>query len=117
MSQENVDVVQRAISAYNRRDLEAIRGLSDPEIELDYSASRGLEADVYQGREATIGFYRNYFDAFERIIIEPERFIGSGGAVVVPNSTQVRGRDGVETVARSAFVFEVRDGRVFRICL
>jgi ketosteroid isomerase-like protein len=117
MSQENVDVVQRAISAYNRRDLEAIRAIDDPEIQLDWSASRGLEAGIYQGREATIGFYRNLFDTFERVTIKPERFIESGDSVVVPNSTQMRGRGGVDTVARSALLFEVRSGRILRICL
>ena len=117
MSQENVDVVKRAISAYNRRDLEAIRAVDDPEMELDWSASRGLEARIYRGREATIGFYENLFGTFERIIVEPERFIESGDSVVVPNSAQMRGRDGVETVARSALLFEVRGGLIIRICL
>ena len=117
MSQENLDVVQRAISAYNRRDLEAIRAFGDPEIQLDWSASRGLEARIYEGLEATIDFYRNFFDTFERIIIEPDRFIESGDFVVVPNSSQLRGRDGVETFARSTFLFEVRSSLVVRICL
>jgi ketosteroid isomerase-like protein len=117
MSQETVDVVRRAISAYNRRDLEAIRALGDPEIELDWTASRGLEARIYKGLDATIGFYKNFFDAFERIEIEPERFIESGDCVVVPNSTQLRGRNGVETHARSALLFEVRSGLVVHLCL
>jgi ketosteroid isomerase-like protein len=117
MSRENLDVVRRAISAYNRRDLEAIRSVGDPEIQLDWSASRGLEARIYQGREATIGFYENFFNTFERVAIEPERFIESGDSVVVPNSTQMRGRDGVETLARSTLLFELRNGLIIRICL
>jgi len=32
MSQENVDVVRRAISAYNRRDLEALKEVNDPDV-------------------------------------------------------------------------------------
>jgi hypothetical protein len=54
---------------------------------------------------------------FELVVIEPERFIESGDSVVVPNSTQMRGRGGVETVARSTLLFEVRRGRIIRICL
>jgi len=43
MPEENVEVVRRAIGAYNRRDFETIRALDHPEVELDWSASRGLE--------------------------------------------------------------------------
>jgi ketosteroid isomerase-like protein len=117
MWQQNVDVVRRAISAYNGRDLEGIRALGDPEMQLDWSASLGLEPRIYEGREATIGFYQNLFDSFERIVMEPERFIEAGDSVVVPTSTQMRSRSGVEVVARNTLLFELRRGRIIRICL
>jgi hypothetical protein len=37
--------------------------------------------------------------------------------VVVPNTTHIRGRDGIETVARATFVFEVHGGLITRHCL
>jgi len=117
MPEENVEVVRRAIGAYNRRDFEAIRALNQPEVELDWSASRGLDPGIYKGREEVIDFYRNFLETFEEVHIEPDRFIESGDSVVVPNSAQIRGRDGIETVARSALVFEVRSGLIARICL
>ena len=117
MSQENVEVVRAALDAYTRRDFEAMRALNHSDVELDWSASRGLAAGVYRGLEEVFGVYRDYLGTFEEIVIEPERFIESGDTVVVPNTAQVRGRDGIETVARSALVFELRDGRVARICL
>ena len=54
---------------------------------------------------------------FDEVILEPDRFIESGDLVVVPNSAQIRGRDGIATVARSALVFDLRDGRITRIRL
>jgi ketosteroid isomerase-like protein len=117
MSKANVEVVRRAIAAYNRRDFEVIRTLNHPDVQLDWSASRGLEAGVYQGVEEVMDFYRNFLETFEKVHIEPDRFIESRDSVVVPNSAQVRGRDGIETVARSAFLFELRGGRIARICL
>jgi uncharacterized protein len=117
MPQENVEVARRAIAAYNRRDYEAIRALNHPDVQVDWSASRGLEAGIYQGHEEVIRFYRNFLDTFDEVTIQPDRFIESGDSVVVPNSAQVRGRDGIGTVARSALVFEIRDGRVARLCL
>jgi ketosteroid isomerase-like protein len=117
MSQENVELVRRAIAAYNRRDFEALRALNHPEIELDYSASRGVEAGIYRGEREVFRFYQGFFEMFERITVEPDRFIDAGDSVVVPNAAQMRGRHGVDTVARSTLLFEVRSGRVARICL
>jgi ketosteroid isomerase-like protein len=72
---------------------------------------------VYQGRERVLRFYENYLETFEEIDIQPDRFIESGDWVVVPNTSLVRGRDGIETVARAAFTFEVHGGLITRICL
>ena len=117
MSQENVEIVQRSIAAYNRRDFDALRELSHPELEVDWSASRGLEAGVYRGLEEVLSFYQGFLDVFEQVDVEPNRFINSGDSVIVPNTAYVRGRDGIEAVAGSTFIFKVRSGLVVRICL
>jgi ketosteroid isomerase-like protein len=93
MSQENVEVVRRAISAYNRRDFEGLRALNDPDVEVDWSESRGLQPGVYRGQEEVMALYREFFDAFEAIEIEPERFIERSDTVVVPNSARLVGRE------------------------
>ena len=117
MSEDNVELVRRSIAAYNRRDFEAMGTMNGPDVELDWSASRGLEAGVYKGWEEVMRFYQNFLGTFEEVTIEPDRFIESGDSVVVPNSAQIQGRDGIETVARSALVFELRSGLIARICL
>ena len=117
MSTENVEVVRQSIGAYNRRDFDALRAICDPDVEVDWSTSRGLEAGVYQGVDEVLRFYRNFFETFEKSEIEPFDFIESGNSVVVPNTAHMRGRDGIEITARSAFVFEIRGGRVTRIRL
>jgi ketosteroid isomerase-like protein len=117
MSQENVEVAQRCFDAYNRRDLAALRVLNDPNTELDWSASRGVEAGVYRGIDAVLRFYTDFFDAFQAITIEPERFIDAGESVVVPNAGRLKGRDGIEVLARSTLVFTMRAHKVTRICL
>lgn len=117
MSKENIDLVRRAIEAYNRRDFETMEALNHPDMELDWTASRGFQAGVYRGSEEVMGFYRSFLGTFEKVEVEPERFIETGDLVVVPNSVQTRGRDGIETTAQSALVFELRGGRIARICL
>jgi ketosteroid isomerase-like protein len=97
MSQENVDVVQRALDAYTNRDVEVLR--------------------VYRGIDEAMRFYAGYFEAFEEIVIKPDRLIEAGDSVVVPNVAHQRGRDGIEVSARSTLVFTLRSRRITRICL
>jgi ketosteroid isomerase-like protein len=46
--------------------------------------------------------------------IEAHDVTESGSEVVVPNATTFRGREGIEVVARSAFVFTVESGQITR---
>jgi ketosteroid isomerase-like protein len=117
MSRENVKIAERAIEAFNRRGLAAMRLITASDVELDWSASLGPSAGVYRGWDEVLSFYAEYFDAFEETSIEPDRFIDAGESVVVPNVGRVRGRDGIEARARSTVVFTIREGRVSRICL
>src|SRR5882757_367278 len=116
MSQENVEIARRALDAYTRRDLEALRASADPDIELDWSASMGWLADVYRGLDETLRFYQGYFEAFDTIVIEADRFIDAGESVVVPNVAHQTGRDGVAVSARSTLVFTIRNRKIVRIC-
>ncbi len=117
MSQENVEVVKRVIDAYNRRDLAGLEAFNHPDVEFDWSASRGFVAGVYRGFDEFQRFWKSYFDAFAEIAAEPERFIDAGESVVVPNVVHIRGRDGIEVSARSAIVFTFRSHRIRRMCL
>jgi ketosteroid isomerase-like protein len=117
MSQENVEVVRASLDAYRRRDTVTLRALNHPDMELDWSASRGFQAGIYRGFDEALRFYDEYFAAFDTIIFEPLSFIDVDDSVVVPNVAHQRGRDGIEVTARSALVFTVRDRRISRICL
>lgn len=116
-SRSDIDVARRHIAAYNCRDLAMLRALSDPELVLDWSASSWLEAGVYRGIDAVVGFYEGYFEAFEQIVIEPIDVTVAGGVVVVPNRARLRGRDGIEVLARSTLEFSFRGGKVVGIRL
>jgi ketosteroid isomerase-like protein len=117
MSQENVEIVRQSLDAFARRDVEAMRALNDPDLELDWSASVGWLADVYRGFDQALRFYADYFEAFDKIVIEPDRFIEAGDSVVVPNVARQWGRDGIEVSARGTFVFTIRNRNITRICL
>jgi ketosteroid isomerase-like protein len=114
---KKIEVVRHHIEAYVQRDVEAIRRLSSPDMELDWSASRGWLADVYRGVEEVMRLYADYYAHFEEIVIQTESHRTTGDYVVVPNVAYLRGRGGIEVTARSTFVFTVRNGRSARICL
>jgi ketosteroid isomerase-like protein len=117
MTRENVDMARRCIEAFDRRDTEAMRALDDPDVELDFSASVGVDAGVYKGIDAVLRFFENYFAAFEEIAVNPDCFIDAGASVVVPNRSRSVGRDGVEVFARSTFVLTFSGGLLTHICL
>lgn len=117
MSRENVEVVRRALRAYAERDVETLRRVASPDVELDWSASRGWLAGVYRGLEEALRFYNGYFEAFPEIAIRPDCFLHTGGRVIVPNVAHQVGRDGIDVSARSTLDFSVRDGHIVRICL
>jgi ketosteroid isomerase-like protein len=112
MSRENVEVVRRAIDAFNRHDLDAVSRYFYPQVKVDWSRSRGLEAGVYHGEQAAQDFWVTFYGAFDEVTFTPLEFIECGDHVVVPNSTLLCGRYGIEVVARSAPVVTVRSGRI-----
>ena len=117
MSQENVEVVRSSLEAFSRRDVEALRSLNDPGLELDWSESKAWYADIYRGFDEALRFYEGYYEAFEATVIEPDHFIETGESVVVPNVAHQGGRDGIEMSARGTFVFTLRDHKIIRIRL
>jgi ketosteroid isomerase-like protein len=117
VAQQSVEVASRCIDAYNRRDLARLRSLSHPNLELDWTSSRWLAAGLYRGIDAVLGFYADWFATFDEVTLEPGHPRVAGNTVLVPNTARLRGRDGIEVVARSTLAFTVVGGRVGRIRL
>jgi ketosteroid isomerase-like protein len=115
MSRENAEIVRKAIEAGNRRDRSMLRALWHSDAEVDWSRSRGPFKGVYRGRNEFGGFQNEFWSAFERVELEAHGFTQAGSHVVVPNTAHMRGRDGVEVIARSTFVYTVEDGQITRL--
>jgi ketosteroid isomerase-like protein len=114
MSQENVEIVRRAIDAFIHRDLDAAVRHNDSEVEVDFSRSMGLEAGIYHGHEDVRAFWRLFLDAFDRISVSVDEYIECGEHVVVPNRTCFWGRGGIEVEAHSAYVVTFRNGCIVK---
>jgi ketosteroid isomerase-like protein len=57
------------------------------------------------------------WSTFEDVQLEIHGFTEVGSEVVVPNTAHVRGRQGIEVIGRSTFVYTVENGRITRLRL
>ena len=119
---QNVEIARQAAEAFNRPDLgvfdlDAFYRLADPDLVVDWSRSGGLEAGIYRGEAATRRFWNTFFEAFERVVVEPLEFIEHGESVVIPHHFHAWGRQGVEVDAHSTVVATVREGRIIEMRL
>jgi ketosteroid isomerase-like protein len=111
MSQENVEIVRRSTDAYNRRDLDGFMEHWEPDAVVDWSRSHGFEAGVYRGSEEVREFVKRFLDAFEEIrfeLVDPVEV--RDGLVLAENVACMRGRDGVQVEARSAWLVTLANG-------
>jgi ketosteroid isomerase-like protein len=115
MSDEKVEVVRRSLAAWNGKDRTGWSGLFHPEGELDWSRARGPFKGVYRGPRERDAFWKDFWSTFEDIRIETHGFTEMGSEVVVPNTAHIRGREGIEVVSRTAFVFTIDRGRITRL--
>jgi ketosteroid isomerase-like protein len=117
MSEENLEAVRRHTEAWNRCDLATWLTLFSSDGEIDWSRSGGPLKGVYRGEGELEVFWHAFWSTFEDIQVEMHRFTEVGSEVVVPNTAHVRGRQGIEVIARSTFVFTVENGRITRLRL
>src|SRR5690349_13819833 len=107
-----VEVVRRAIAAYNAQDLEALLALCHPDGQVDWTRSRSPLSGHYHDQQGYTVLLTEYWHVFDEIRLVPERLIAVGEHVVVPSVSHVRGRGGIALSQKSVYVFTVRDGRI-----
>jgi len=121
VSEENVEIVRRVYAALNERDFDSLLKLSDPDGVFDFSRSIGPQKGVYRGPEEFRRFASDFFDAFELYEATPvEVGVGPHGHIVVRQHVRAKGRgSGLEWENNpdAAFVFEIRDGKIFSTTL
>jgi ketosteroid isomerase-like protein len=115
MSAENVETVRRHNEAWNRRDLKTWLVWLHPDAEIDWSRSRGPLKGVYRGHAEHEVFWGEFWSTFEDVQVEMHGFTDVGSEVLVPNTAHLRGREGIEVIARSTFVFTVENGQITRL--
>jgi ketosteroid isomerase-like protein len=112
MSQENMEIVRRSTDAYNRRDLDGMLETWAQDAVLDWSNARTFDAGVYRGHGEIRAFMEEFLATWDEVRVE----IVAGpiqvedDLLVTENVAYLRGRDGIEVQARSAWLHTFQDG-------
>jgi ketosteroid isomerase-like protein len=112
MLQENIEIVRRSTDAYNRGDFDGMVENWAPDAVVDWSRSRGVEAGVYRGHDEIRAFAQRFlatWDEFRLEIDDPVEI--EDDLLLTENLAHLRGRDGIEVQARSAWLIRFRDGK------
>ena len=111
MSQENVEFIRGRFEEFGRTgDFDPAD--FDPEFEFDNSNSL-MDASIYRGTEGLHQFLSLMREMWKQLRFEPQEYIPVGeDQVILPVRLIAVGRDGVETVARAASIFTLREGKV-----
>jgi len=119
MSQDNVEIVRRSADAYSRGDLDGTLESWAPDVVLDWSNSRGLDAGVYRGHDEIRAFMERFLAAFDEARVEllDDPTEVEAGLLVAENITYLRGRGGIQVQARSAWLITMRDGETTSLTL
>jgi len=115
MSQENVEIVRRAVDCFNRRDMAAVLADFDQDAEW-VEDQRYPGAETFRGPSGVERSIRKWWDAWGEIAMDLEETIDLGERVVLAGNVRARGHDSDVTVdAPFGGVYEFRAGKVIRV--
>jgi ketosteroid isomerase-like protein len=117
MSEENVEIVRRALEAWRRGGRKAVADLLDPEIEWRMPPNLP-EAGTYRGRADVVRRLEEFLEAWDDLTVTVEELVDAGDRVVALVRYSGRGREsGIEIAGMTtdAQVWTLRNGKVLRV--
>jgi len=108
MSVENGELHRRVVEAFNKRDVDGIVALCDPQIELNSAVT----VSVYHGHDGVRRWHRDLAEAFgDDFWIEPNAYYDLGEHTLTQHVLHGRGRQsGVDVAEPFAHVHRWRNG-------
>jgi len=130
MSDAAVTSLRSLYEAFNRRDIDGMRALMDPDIEVDETEDLAYAAALlrvlgprfmilsagYRGADEVCGLFRTVWEISQWFHVAPLEFMQMGDLVVVPLILRAKARDdGREGEAETAHLWTVSAGRATRL--
>ena len=115
MSQENVEIVQRAMAAYMRDDEATVRKLVAPDIVISTRPDQP-DGREHHGYDGMLRASAEWLEAWDGHTIEAARVWHAGDLVFVATRESGRGKiSGVLLETESTFVYTLSQDRIVRI--
>ena len=115
MSQENVEVVQRAYQAFAEGDLTALLSEFAPDV-VSYTAPPLPDPAEYHGHDGLMQWMGNWTEGFDEFAMEVEEYTDTGDDVVVQAYQRGTGAgSGAPAERRFWFLNTVREDKITRI--
>jgi ketosteroid isomerase-like protein len=111
---EDVETLRSAYAAIGRRDWDAVFRDVHADFELK-TPDRSPGAGSYRGRVQAARAFEDFFEPYEAVVVEPEKFIRREDRIVVFFVQRARPTDSSATVeVRAAHLWTMRDGKAVR---
>lgn len=115
MSQANVEIIKRAIDAFNKRELDQYDDLYTPDYEWFPALTGTVEGRSYQGREGMETWFVEARETWESFLSFADDLRDLGDRVLGLGRIEGRGLgSGVELDAPMAIIVDFRDGKIAR---
>jgi ketosteroid isomerase-like protein len=115
MSENNVALVRRALSAFSEGNADAFAGLTAPDIEWTTGLG-AIEGEVFYGHEGVATYFARLSVAWDSFVFLADEYRDLGDVVVVLGQLEGRGRSGsVPVKSPVGAVWELRDGVIWRL--
>jgi ketosteroid isomerase-like protein len=116
MSKQNVEIAERALDAYNRRDLDGLLESATEDYVMLPAVAGGIEGESVRGREGMERQFREVEDTWEEFRVVTDEFRDLGDRVLMLGRAQGRGRgSSVPVDAQVGFVVDFRGGKLSRV--
>jgi ketosteroid isomerase-like protein len=115
MSQSNVEIVKRALDAFNSGDADTFAELTTPELE--WATGLGaIEGEIFRGHEGVATYFGRLRSAWDEFRFVADEFRDLGDLVLVLGRLEGRGRGGgVPVDSPVGAVWDLRGGRIWRL--
>jgi ketosteroid isomerase-like protein len=115
MSQENVEIVRRALAAFSSGDADAFATLTTADVEWKTGLG-AVEGEVFHGHDGVHTYFARLRSAWEAFRFLPDEFRDLGDVVLVLGRLEGLGRaGGVPIVSPVGAVWNLHEGKIRRL--
>jgi len=115
VSEQNVEVVRRALEAFSAGDASAFASLATPDIEWKTGLG-AVEGEVFHGHEGVATYFGRLASAWDSFRFVVHEWRDLGDVVLVLGHLEGHGRGGgVPVQSPVGAVWDLRDGKIWRL--